>query len=222
MVGLGRASSAGFGAARPQRVHRRAEFRAPPARPPLLRLPPAQTETQALRRVRGRRTRRAPPLRTRLPQLKEQGVAARAKVVEIVKELVTANAVEWGRFEFEETKIGRLDHKIEKLQIVKLVPGVEWLKPYGLSGDHGITLEEYTPFGVVAAILPVTHSSQRSAATSSTWSPPATRLSSTRIRAARARPRSPCAPTTRPSTPPSASRISSARSRSRRWNRSTR
>ena len=82
----------------------------------------------------------------------------RAKVVEIVKELVTAQAVEWGRFEFEETKIGRLDHKIEKLQIVKLVPGVEWLKPYGLSGDHGITLEEYTPFGVVGAILPVTHS----------------------------------------------------------------
>jgi len=91
-------------------------------------------------------------------QLREKGVAARAKVVEIVKELVTARAVEWGRFEFEETKIGRLDHKIEKLQIVKLVPGVEWLHPYGLSGDHGITLEEYTPYGVVGAILPVTHS----------------------------------------------------------------
>ena len=91
-------------------------------------------------------------------QLKEKGVAARVKVVEIVKELVTARAVEWGRFEFEETKIGRLDHKIEKLQIVKLVPGVEWLHPYGLSGDHGITMEEYTPYGVVGAILPVTHS----------------------------------------------------------------
>jgi aldehyde dehydrogenase len=91
-------------------------------------------------------------------QLKEQGIAGRTKVVEIVKELVTAKAVEWGRFEFEETKIGRLEHKIEKLQIVKLVPGVEWLKPYGLSGDHGITMEEFTPYGVVAAILPVTHS----------------------------------------------------------------
>lgn len=91
-------------------------------------------------------------------QLKEKGVAGRAKVVEIVKEMVTANAVAWGKFEFEETKIGRLEHKIEKLQIVKLVPGVEWIKPYGLSGDHGITMEEHTPFGVVGAILPVTHS----------------------------------------------------------------
>lgn len=91
-------------------------------------------------------------------QLKEKGIAGRAKVVEIVKEMVTAKAVEWGKFEFEETKIGRLEHKIEKLQIVKLVPGVEWIKPYGLSGDHGITMEEHTPFGVVGAILPVTHS----------------------------------------------------------------
>jgi aldehyde dehydrogenase len=91
-------------------------------------------------------------------QLKEKGIAGRSKVVEIVKEIVTAKAVEWGKFEFEETKIGRLEHKIEKLQIVKLVPGVEWLKPYALSGDHGITLEEFTPYGVVAAILPVTHS----------------------------------------------------------------
>src|SRR6266478_3161078 len=91
-------------------------------------------------------------------QLKEKGVAARAKVVEIVKTLAEANASEWGRLELEETKIGRLDHKIEKLQIIKLVPGVEWLHPDGRSGDHGITLEEYTPFGVVAAITPSTHS----------------------------------------------------------------
>jgi len=91
-------------------------------------------------------------------QLGRQGVAARAKVVEIVKELSSARAAEWGRFEFAETKIGRLEHKIEKLKIVKLVPGVEWLRPDAHSGDHGITLEEFTPYGVVAAILPVTHS----------------------------------------------------------------
>src|SRR6266850_100842 len=91
-------------------------------------------------------------------QLKEKGMAARAKVVEIVKTLAEANAQEWGRIELEETKIGRLDHKIEKLKIIKLVPGVEWIRPDGRSGDHGIMLEEYTPFGVVAAITPSTHS----------------------------------------------------------------
>jgi len=91
-------------------------------------------------------------------QLRQKGVAARAKVVEIVKALAEANAAEWGRLELDETKIGRLDHKIEKLKIIKLVPGVEWLHPDGRSGDHGITLEEYTPFGVVGAITPSTHS----------------------------------------------------------------
>ncbi len=60
-------------------------------------------------------------------QLREKGVAGRRKVVEIVKGLCEEKAEEWGRLEFEETKIGRLDHKVEKLQIVKLVPGVEWL-----------------------------------------------------------------------------------------------
>ena len=91
-------------------------------------------------------------------QLKAKGVAARARVVEIVKTLADANAVEWGRIELEETKIGRLDHKIEKLRILKLVPGVEWLRPDARSGDHGITLEEFTPFGVIGAITPSTHS----------------------------------------------------------------
>lgn len=91
-------------------------------------------------------------------KLRQKGVAARAKVVDIVKTLAETNAVEWGRLELEETKIGRLDHKIEKLKILKLVPGVEWLHPEGRSGDHGITLEEFTPFGVVAAITPSTHS----------------------------------------------------------------
>src|ERR1700704_5390690 len=91
-------------------------------------------------------------------QLRQKGVAAREKVVQIVKTMADVNAVEWGRIELEETKIGRLDHKIEKLKIIKLVPGVEWLHPDGRSGDHGITLEEYTPFGVVAAVTPSTHS----------------------------------------------------------------
>jgi len=91
-------------------------------------------------------------------RLRKQGVAARTKVVELVKTMADANAAEWGRIELEETRIGRLDHKIEKLKIIRLVPGVEWLNPYGRSGDHGITLEEYTPFGVVAAVTPSTHS----------------------------------------------------------------
>src|SRR5688572_4142404 len=53
-------------------------------------------------------------------QLQQKGVGARRKVEEIVKALADKNAAEWGRMELEETKIGRLDHKIEKLKIISL------------------------------------------------------------------------------------------------------
>jgi aldehyde dehydrogenase len=91
-------------------------------------------------------------------QLKQKGIAGRRKIEEIIKSLAIKNAETWGKIEFDETKIGRLDHKIAKLQIINLVPGVDWLRPDGRSGDHGITLEEYTPFGVVGAVTPSTHS----------------------------------------------------------------
>src|SRR6476469_3894701 len=68
------------------------------------------------------------------------------------------NANAWGELELKETKIGRLDHKIEKLQILELVPGVEWLKTNAFSGTSGVCLEEFAPFGVIGVITPVTHS----------------------------------------------------------------
>lgn len=91
-------------------------------------------------------------------QLRKKGFEARAKVIDIVKSMCAAKADEWGRIELDETGIGRIDHKIGKLHALGNVPGVEWLKPYGMSGDHGISMEEHAPFGVVAAITPVTHS----------------------------------------------------------------
>ena len=91
-------------------------------------------------------------------QLQQKGIAARRKIEEIVKTLAEKNAEPWGKIEFEETKIGSLPHKVAKLGLIKLVPGVDWLRPDARSGDHGITLEEYTPFGVVGAITPSTHS----------------------------------------------------------------
>ena len=91
-------------------------------------------------------------------QLTALGIAGRRKVVGLVKKITTDKAEEWGKLELDETKIGRLDHKIEKLTGLRAVPGVEFLHPVGFSGDHGITLEEYAPFGVIGAITPSTHS----------------------------------------------------------------
>jgi aldehyde dehydrogenase len=59
----------------------------------------------------------------------------------------------------EETKIGRLTHKIEKLKTLGTrTPGVEFLRSEVFSGDHGLAVIEHAPFGVIGAITPVTHS----------------------------------------------------------------
>ncbi|MDA9317492.1 aldehyde dehydrogenase, partial [Puniceicoccaceae bacterium] len=51
-----------------------------------------------------------------------------------------------------------LDHKIGKLLGIKNVLGTEYLTPYGMSGDAGITMDDSAPWGVVGSITPVTHS----------------------------------------------------------------
>ncbi len=91
-------------------------------------------------------------------QLQQLPLEQRAKMIHIVREICFDQAEELGRKELEETKIGRLDHKIEKLKAMRQVPGIEWLKSDCVSGDHGLTVTEYAPFGVIGAITPVTHS----------------------------------------------------------------
>lgn len=86
-------------------------------------------------------------------------LADREKAVEAVRHICVSQADELGRMELEETKIGRLDHKIGKLrEAIAVVPGVEALRTDNATGDNGLTLTDYVPFGVIGAITPVTHS----------------------------------------------------------------
>jgi aldehyde dehydrogenase len=83
----------------------------------------------------------------------------RRKAVDCIRKICVEQAEELGRMELDETKIGRLDHKIAKLRdAIPRVPGVEYLRTDNVSGDDGITLTDYSPFGVIGAITPVTHS----------------------------------------------------------------
>lgn len=92
-------------------------------------------------------------------KLRAQGVSARKKAIAVIRKLCVQKAQEWGEIEFKETKIGRLDHKIEKLKICgDLVPGVEMLDRMAFSGDFGLTLIDFAPWGVIGAITPSTHS----------------------------------------------------------------
>jgi aldehyde dehydrogenase len=92
-------------------------------------------------------------------KLKESGVSARRKAIAVIRRMCVSKAQEWGAIEFNETKIGRLDHKIEKLKICgDLVPGVEMLERSAFSGDFGLTIIDFAPWGVIGAVTPSTHS----------------------------------------------------------------
>lgn len=91
-------------------------------------------------------------------KLKSASMEDRGKAIQIVKDICFNQAEELGTAELAETQIGRLDHKIEKLQIIRNVPGVEFLKCDAVTGDNGLTVTEYAPFGVIGSITPVTHS----------------------------------------------------------------
>jgi aldehyde dehydrogenase len=92
-------------------------------------------------------------------QFEQRGLDDRRKAIQCIRDICIQQAETLGRAELEETKIGRLDHKVDKLKVVgEKTPGVEFLRTDAFSGEYGITLTEYAPFGVIGIITPVTHS----------------------------------------------------------------
>ncbi len=92
-------------------------------------------------------------------QLRERPMEHRRRIIEIIRKISIDQCVELGTMEMNETKIGRLQHKIEKLKTLgERTPGVEFLRTEAFSGDHGLAVIEHAPFGVIGAITPVTHS----------------------------------------------------------------
>jgi aldehyde dehydrogenase len=92
-------------------------------------------------------------------EFERRGLEDRRKAVACIRKICTEQAEPLGREELEETKIGRLPHKVEKLKVIaERIPGVEFLKTDAFSGENGIALQEYAPFGVIGVITPVTHS----------------------------------------------------------------
>ena len=92
-------------------------------------------------------------------KFREVGIAERKLATQCIRDICLAGQVRLGHMEMDETKIGRRDHKVEKLVTAATrTPGVEVARTDCVSGDFGVTLTEYAPFGVIGAITPVTHS----------------------------------------------------------------
>jgi aldehyde dehydrogenase len=91
-------------------------------------------------------------------RVRDMSLDERGQAVAVVRRLCEENAEDWARRELEETGIGRLDHKAEKLRIVKKVLGVEALRIEARSDASGLCVIERAPWGVVGMVLPATHS----------------------------------------------------------------
>ncbi len=82
----------------------------------------------------------------------------RGRMIDIIRRVCTDRAEELGRMELEETKVGRLDHKILKLKNMRLVLGIEAMRSDAHSDRTGLCIIEHAPWGVIGMMLPVTHS----------------------------------------------------------------
>ena len=92
-------------------------------------------------------------------QLRTRPLSDRKKAIDHIRRISIDQAVELGTMEMNETKIGRLEHKIGKLETLgRRAPGTEFLTTQAFSGDRGLAVIEHAPFGVIGAITPVTHS----------------------------------------------------------------
>jgi acyl-CoA reductase-like NAD-dependent aldehyde dehydrogenase len=82
----------------------------------------------------------------------------RAAIIAAIRRTMLASADELSRLAHEETGLGRVEDKVVKNRLVaEKTPGLEDLYPTSVTGDHGLTLTEPAPYGVIAAITPCTN-----------------------------------------------------------------
>ena len=91
-------------------------------------------------------------------EFQDLGLEVRREVIRAMRKAAIANAERLAKMAREETGMGRWEDKVQKNLVCALrTPGVEDLTSRAYTGDKGLTLVEYAPYGVVAAITPSTN-----------------------------------------------------------------
>ena len=93
--------------------------------------------------------------------IRAMSLEEREKIIAIIRDLTRKEAPVMARIGVAETKMGRVDHKIAKHQLVAdKTPGTADIVSQAKTGDYGLTLTEMAPFGVVGSITPSTNPSE--------------------------------------------------------------
>ncbi len=95
---------------------------------------------------------------TAFKELDGTSLEGRRRIIDSIRESMLENAEELARLAHTETGLGRVEDKIVKNQLVtRKTSGTEVLTPHAVTGDDGLTLTEYAPYGVIGAITPTTN-----------------------------------------------------------------
>jgi len=82
----------------------------------------------------------------------------RKNVIEEMRRAATAHAQELAELAVAETGLGNVESKIAKnILVAAKTPGMEDLQSTAFTGDHGLTLVEMAPYGVIGSITPSTN-----------------------------------------------------------------
>ena len=91
-------------------------------------------------------------------QLARTTLEERGKIIEAMRRSARDNAQKLAEMAHKETGYGHVEHKVLKnLLAANKTPGIEDLQTQAWSGDHGLTLVEMAPFGVIGSITPSTN-----------------------------------------------------------------
>ncbi|MGD8759399.1 MAG: aldehyde dehydrogenase EutE, partial [Anaerolineales bacterium] len=91
-------------------------------------------------------------------QLLQMPLSIRDSMISHMRRVMRENAQLLAQEAWQETGMGRYEDKIQKnLLNANKVPGTEILQPIAWTGDDGLSLIEYAPYGVIGAIIPSTN-----------------------------------------------------------------
>ena len=89
---------------------------------------------------------------------REMGLEARKTIVESMRAAMLKEGERLAYMAAEETGIGRAEDKVVKNRLVTTkTPGPEDLEPHAVTGDAGMVVTEYAPYGVIGSITPTTN-----------------------------------------------------------------
>ena len=85
----------------------------------------------------------------------------RKDIINKVRETLRRHVQELSKLAHDETGLGRYEDKINKnLLVINKTPGPEYLEATAFTGDDGLALVEYAPYGVIGSITPTTNPSE--------------------------------------------------------------